>query len=304
MAPIPSVDGPQTHDLGFTVSHQKVSLDIDLHSRSLRGRTEIIISPHSKDVEVLFLDCRQCEVTSISINNKSSKDLKVVNGDPYKRMNLPYRPGIHQYHMLMDRLEPYMKELRRGELAIKLPSKVRVEELDPNSEETQSLLLSKSLGGPTKASDATAAELAQGPRMGADQTLRFTPLTVSIEYLIPRVRDGMQFVGLEEGDLRYPHAYTLNSASGGNMCCLFPCLDGLTARCTWEINITTARTLGDIFPRKQTLNGKSRDWSNGTSAQHLFSADDELGAVSDEDKAVELSVLCSGDLIDEVREYI
>ena len=301
MVPILESPAPELIESGFSVSHQKLDLDLDLLSRRLKGRTEITLNPLAANSKLIRLNLRQCKIEYLQVNGKPSSLMEYE--DCYKRAQLPYRAGVHQYHMVLDRLQLLHKDKPQPELTVGLPKNFKIEELDPYSEETQSLLLAKSLGSNKRGSDTTAAELAQGPAISIDSTAKFAPINLYIEFSIDRIRDGMQFVGLEEGDLRYPHAYSLNSPGAEGSRCLFPCADHVNTRCTWEISIKTARTIGDIFKnasRDSKINGVSRTINRHGGQKG--SIEDVGASFSAEDKAMELVVLSSGEVTDEVKE--
>ena len=300
-APNSSVPG-----LGFSVSHQKVELDIDLLSRSLQGRTELTIYPHSKDLRAIRLNCRQCNIKRLTINRKPASSAPYQ--DPYAHTTLSWDAGVHQYHMLRRKLERQLKSPSEEELVVNLPKNIKIDDIDPYSIEAVNTLGTKSLvGTKRKSSDSITADLSQGPRAGAEQTARFTPITVQIEYTIHNIRDGMHFVGWEEGDLRYPHAYTMNSISSGVACCLFPCVDNLTSRSTWEISIRCSRSIGDAIDQHQKAhkslqgNGIIRESHDGGRHLSALHAGSNQYGFSDEDKAQELIVICTGDMTDDVR---
>lgn len=306
MAPIVESPNSQVTELGFSISHQKIELDIDLPNRSLKGRTEITVNPHSRDLKFLRLNFRQAEVTRLVVNGKPPSGSTWL--DPYKRATLPWKAGVHQYHMLQQKVEDQLKEPPEEELVITLSKNLRIDELDPFSEEAQNLLLSKTLSSSKRGSlDGlnSAVDLIQGSRAAAEQTARFTPFTVTIEYVIDHIRDGMQFVGWEEGDLRYPHAFSSNSLSPGTACCLFPCTDTLNARCTWEISIKCQKTIGDALRESGTelQANPTNSPSNGVNSNHrVLNVGEKFNSFSDEDKALDLAVVCTGDMTDEVRE--
>lgn len=304
MVGLVELPSPQAPGLGFSISHQKVELDIDILSRSLRGRVEITVNPHFRDLKTIRLNCRQCELTRLSVNGKPSSSAPYQ--DPYSRASLPWNAGVHQYHMLRQKVEGQLKTPPENELVVNLPKSIRIDELDPLSVEAQNILITKSMGGLKRESgDSLASDLAQAPRAVADQTLRFIPITLVVEYVIKNIRDGIQFVGLEDGDLRYPHAYTKNSLAPDAACCLFPCLDDLSSRCTWEISIKCAKTIGDALekphkpPIQLHMNG-SNGVSSGTKSNHASAVTDGRTNFSDEDKALDLAVICTGDITDEV----
>ena len=302
MAPIPIPEPaiPQVQELGFSILHQKVTLDLDLSSRSLRGRTEITINPHSRDLRSVRLNCRQCKLNRVTVNGRPCASAPY--DDPYDLVNLPWKAGVHQYHMLQQRVEKQFKRPVEEELVINFSKSLRIEELDPFSEEAQNLLLSKGAGVGKGDTSAGSIDLAQNPKTAIEPAARFTPIQIYIEYTIEYIRDGMQFVGWEDGDLRYCHAYTTNSLAPGAACCLFPCTDNINARCTWEISIRCHKTIRDTFSDRplQTLsNGMSV--TNGADG-HLSTGQsmDRVNNFRDEDKALDLVVICTGEMTDEV----
>ena len=309
MAPIVENPTPQPVDLGFSISHQKVDLDIDLRSRSLIGRIVVNIHPHSKDLRVIRLNSRQAVFKRLTLNGKPCSTISYK--DPYKNAKLQWNAaGVHQYDMLQRKLEGQLKDPPEEEFEVTIPKAVKIEDLDPFSDEAQNILLSKTLGNSKRDSgDGSVTELVQTSRTATEQTARFTPIELIIHYEVANVRDGMHFVGWEEGDLRYPHAYTTNSLSPGTACCLFPCVDNLNSKCTWEISIKCQKTLGDALQQLPCSNLESQmngfdgvsNSVNGTSGHRK--ADVQSNNFSDEDKALDLAVVCTGDVTDEVRFF-
>ena len=303
--------GPPSTGLGFSVSHQKVELDIDILKRSLRGKTEITINPHFKDLKAIRLNCRQCVFTRLNINGKGPTS---KNDDPYKRSKLNSRAGVHQHHLLRQKLEPQFRQPPEEELVMNLPKSVRIEELDPFSEEAQNLLHSRA-DGTTKSDlgDINTVDVAQSSKPAVEQTARFTPFTIYAEWTIENIRDGMHFVGWEDADPRYPHAYSSNSLFPGTACCLFPCVDDVSSRCTWEISIKCHRTLGDALQGKRDDQEddeanisskhdtclKSNSMSGMAQDKMMTDGHDDF-ALDAASNALDLSVVCSGDMTDEV----
>ena len=307
MAPIVETANPPSADLGFSVSHQRVELDIDLRSRKLIGYTKITINPHSKDLRVVRLNCRQAAITRLTVNGKPCSFFAYK--DPYKNAKLQWNAaGVHQYDMLQRKLEGQFKDPPEEELEVTIPKNIKIDELDPFSEEAQAILLSKPLGNSKRDSgDGSAVDHVQNSRTAIEQTARFTPIDLIIQYKVEKVRDGMHFIGWEEGDLRFPHAYTTNGLSPGAACCLFPCVDNLNSKSTWEISIKCQRTVGDALQHDQNsitetqLNGSYgvSNGMNGTNEPQKVDA--HSYNFSDEDQALDLVVVCTGDVTDEVR---
>ncbi|KAL8852869.1 MAG: hypothetical protein Q9221_002245 [Calogaya cf. arnoldii] len=298
------MDPPSAQPLlpGFSVAHQKVELDIDLLARRLKGKTEITISPHSKDLKSVRLNCRQCDIKRITVNSKSCSNF--VYEEPYNKAKLPWKAGVHQHHMLRNKIDAHFKSPPDGELVINLPKSVKIEELDPFAIAALTPLAARTSVGLNSKDDPMGEALSA--RTAVEQDLRYKSFAVEIDFAISHIQDGMQFVGWEEEDLRYPHAYTKSFAAPGGVCCLFPCLDDLAARCTWDISIKCSKTLGDAFspPRSKTPNG-TRDGVNGVHKDIATAALDPFQSnMSAEDQALEIFVICTGDLTDEVDDHI
>ena len=283
--------------LGFSISHQKVELDIDILSRSLKGRTELTINPHSKELRAVRLNCRQCELKRLYVNGKPTSSAPY--NDPYTRTTLAWNAGVHQHHMLRRKLEGHFKNPPEQELMVNLPKNIRIDEVDPFSVEAEPANENKPLGSAKRSfSDLTAPDLMPGARIGFEQPARFTPIVMVIEFVIKNIRDGMHFVGWEDEDLRYPHAYSKKSNVPGSTCCLFPCLEDRTSRSTWEISIKCAKTIGDAL--NHVRSSKPSQPNNVSSVEGGLLVGRKQDSFREEDKALELVVICTGDLTDEV----
>ena len=102
-------------------------------------------------------------------------------------------------------------------------------------------------------------------------------------------------MGCDPEDQRFPHVYTTLSPISGSACAIFPCIDDVHERCTWDLEITVPRTLGDIRrAARGERQGERQGEANGGPISDLGL--DELDEFSD----LDLVVVCSGDLQDEV----
>ncbi|KAI4202471.1 MAG: hypothetical protein LQ350_002554 [Teloschistes chrysophthalmus] len=282
----------------FSLAHQKVELDIDLRARRLKGRTEITINPQSKELKTVRLNCRQCIITRITANGKTCSSFTYE--ELYKKAALRWEAGVHQHHMLRRKIEAQLKSPPEEELVINLPKSVRIDDLDPFSLASaapvgtrSSVGIHDNLGEPSSA------------RTAVEQERRFTPVVVVIEYSIPYIRDGMHFIGWEEDELRYPHAYTKSFAAPGGSCCLFPCVDDLAARCTWELSIKCLKTVGDAISHPSNVVNGTGGTVNGVHNDTTKPPIDHLQSnMNADDKALELAVICTGDMTDEVDDHM
>lgn len=269
--------GPGWPGLGFTVAHQKVELEIDFATKSVKGKTDITIHPHYKDLKIIRLNFRQGEVKRLTVNGKVPA---IKYTDPYESLQL-YGPHYHQ--RLSSKIDNLLKTPPDPDLLVMLPKNVRIDELDPFSVEAQDQMALRAPG---------VAEESENP-LGktADTALpKFTTLTVSIEFTMANIRDGFQFVGVEKGDKRYPHAYTTNSLGHGIGCPLFPYVDNPMSRSTWEISIKAPCFLGGVFDRKGRESADSRSKSAAANNRQI-SLDEE---------SMDITVVCSGDMTDEI----
>ena len=263
----------------FSVAHQKLNLNIDPLARKIEGHTEIAINPHSADLKHVRLHCRQARITQVKFSPRGVVSTPHTYVDPYARLKLPYQTNAHQYHLLQDLLEKQSNNPPTPELDVNVPKTVKIAELG------STIVLDTSRKG-----DGASGDLVQAGKNAADQTPRFSPITMYIDFVVDYIRDGLHFVGWDSDDLRYPHTYTQNAALG-SMSSLFPCFDSVSARCTWEISIRSPRTIGDAL----------RPHANDESSIHRRQALQKLQALGEEDQGLDLLVACSGDLTDEVR---
>ena len=249
VAPEPAT--AQVAGTGFSISNQVVLLDISLASRRLlKGKTLITILPESEDLKIIQLHCKQCIISRVTVNNKSPSHWSYHT--PWKGTKLHGEVGVHQFAVLEEKLN------EAEDIVVHLPRGVKVEPFDPTSMEAQNSILFKSVDMTRKEGNGgSAADLSQSVKASPDQAIRFNPLFVFIEWTIDDIKDGLNFVGWEEGDLRYPHAYTTGKAQF-----LFPCVDTLNMRCSWDIRIRYAATLGDLKLSVTEEKSEESDWKN------------------------------------------
>lgn len=283
---------PPASDPSFSVYSAKVELDIDFLARSVHGVAEINVQPQSKDLPYIRLHCRQARIKKVTVEGREAR---WDHNDPHSHIYLSEKSTVHHHKVLRQKVEEDVGELAEENLWIFVPPRVKIKELDASSLDALSMLGDLTAGGSV-----------------------FAPLKVVIHYDVKHFREGLHFAGLEEGDTRYPHVYTQNSQFTGSASCLFPCVDDASARYPWEISIRCPRTVGDVF-RKATLpltngindhsapngaltNGLSNGIHDDGDVQMLDADIDGFG-LSEEDKALEMSVVCSGDMTDDVGSH-
>ena len=277
----------QAAGVGFSVTKQEVLLDISLASRQLlEGQTQITIVPENEDLKAIQLNCRQCKISKVLINDKQTTTWTYYN--PYEDTKLHGKVGVNQYHLLEQKLSD------AEDLVIHFPKSVKPEPIDPASIEAETIILSNSVNITKKDGvEDSAIDLSQPTKTSINQFFRFKPLTIKIYWAIDEFREGLNFVGWEEGDLHYPHAYTTGKSQS-----LFPCVDTLGARCTWDIKLRYASTLGNL--RRGMLNQKpeENDWETqdlcavALGEERIYS----LSGRGNDDHAPESSAVSYGEL--------
>jgi transcription initiation factor TFIID subunit 2 len=322
----PSVPGPVASEpvLGFIVSHQKVELNVDFPSQTISGHTEITILPQHRDLKILRFNARQCEIPhdGVQVNGRTAT---TSYEDMYKKLDIPkwVRWTAEQHEMQKDKIRPLLQTKSvLGELVITLPKNVRIEEVNPFSENVPSTMRDRAFAAAASGRSSSVAGATFGsistptlttPKISEEQPLRFSPLTVRIPFKIKHFRDGLHFVGMEVGDSRYPHFYTRHSTYPGTACCIFPCIDDPNMRCTWEVTVRCGRTLGDALRKStpvakphavhQGKKGHGNNKENGPNGILSITSTSENGLeVNDEDSLLEMIVVCSGELLDEIPD--
>lgn len=199
-------------DYGFIVVHQKVELEIDFSTKSLRGKTHIEILPQTKELQTIHIHARQCSIPQREV---------LVNGrvasfsyeDPHKKLEVPeyYSWDAESHKMQSERVKFMTSDNKlEGTIEIELPDSVKIEEIDPFSEKAATPITQRGGGVAAARNLSVALEGGSAPlpvyavKTAAEQASRFKPLTVTIPFVTTQIRDGLQFVGVEEGDVRFP----------------------------------------------------------------------------------------------------
>lgn len=315
-------DGPDTlaevAAAEYSVLRQRVDLDVDFATRSLKGSTEVTVQPHVKNLREIRLHCRQCRPTAIQAGGITAK---YEYDDPYRKLRMPVDSTVHQHEMLKKRIVQSLKPAPLPELIIALPAKLKIQELrmDPTSQ------LPQYNGIPSlqqQESDAMAnGDMPTLAAINLQQAPQFAPIKLFIEFEVDTFRDGLHWVGCDPNDKRYPYVYTKAEPLPGNTSCIFPCLDDANSRCSWEISIRCPRTLGDAFreeeavqtqteqPGEVQIGGAAMDGIDRVkdTAQTAKAADQKSPSISeylielsDDDAALDLAVICVGEQTDDV----
>ncbi|OAL44282.1 hypothetical protein IQ07DRAFT_522503 [Pyrenochaeta sp. DS3sAY3a] len=272
MAPLETaaaVDDSATGDT-FTLIKQQIELDFSFAPRQVKGRTTLDIQPDQAKLREVVLNCRQLKPTSIKVEGERAA---FSYSNLHERLTLNPALGMEQYHFAKERIARHVVD-KDDELVIYMPEKVKVRTVKP--------------------AEGGMADDAQG----------YATLKLEIEYELDDFRDALHFVGVEDGDARFPHAYTRNSPFAGTASCLFPCIDDGETRALFEVSIRYPRTLGDALSKPPLQGTNATTTANGVEKADsvMLDADDDGRDLSEEEKAMEMSVICSGTLTDDISD--
>ncbi|KAI0976794.1 hypothetical protein F4678DRAFT_124479 [Xylaria arbuscula] len=278
----------------YVVFKQHVELEIDFRDKRVRGRSHILVVPIEPDVSDVYIDARQCDidVKNITVSNCPAR---AFYEDPCDKLATPdaYQWSAPQWPVRKRRMERLLHHRRKevpvmahdlaccqpldGSLRVTLPSAEDVKKKNCNaSKADQQELLIHGDGN------------VQGYR-------------ISIPFELKNVYNGLHFVGVDEGDMRYPHVYTRHSVEPGTACSIFPCIDDPGCRNPWKISITCPRTLGDAFCQPLVASDTAPSGSRKRKLGEHEPAKRDYG-LTEEDKLLEMTVVCSGFLTGEVTD--
>jgi transcription initiation factor TFIID subunit 2 len=253
----------------FQLLKQQLELDISFCPRQVKGKTTLDILPEKAQLREIVINARQLKPTRIKIEGQTAS---FSYSNLHQRMTLYPGTDLGQYHFAKDRIQRHVNE-GEDELVVYLPDRVKIREVKPEE-----------AGQPVDA-----------------QGTFYAPLKVEIEYILDDFRDGLHFAGVEDGDSRLPHAYTRNSPFPGTASCLFPCIDDGETRCPFDVSIRYPRTMGDALSKHAAAPDAAQALANrGEKADSVMSDVDDDAGFSEEEKAMEMQVICSGILTDDV----
>lgn len=251
----------------FRLISQQLELDISFCPPQVKGKTILDIQPERPQLREIILNARQLKPLRIEIEGKAAS---FSYSNLHQRLTLYPGTGLEQYHATKDRIRRHSQEAE-DELVVFVPDNVRIREVKPE--------------------EVGQAADAQGSF--------YAPLKLEIEYVLDDFRDALHFVGVEDGDSRFPHAYTRNSPFPGTASCLFPCIDDGETRYPFDVSIRYPRTMGDALSKTPApaTNGQARE---DKADSVMADVDDDQVDLSEEERATEMQVICSGVLTDDV----
>ena len=292
----------------YFLIRQEVELEINFLEKSVKGRTDIIVlALDSSTLNEIAIDARQCEIDTEDITIQRIRNGQAIAppiktaatyNDPHTLLSDPKLYHWNAGHASIRRLRVRpLAQSRESDLPAddrtfagctpvdgSLRVKVRNEE---RSASGHRIIVRKQSGAGGDSFSGTKSE---------DEIC----YRISIPFETKNIRDGLQFVGVDPGDTRYTHAYTVHTNEPGTACCLFPCLDDLGSIGDWKISIKTPRTLGDALHQSLVTQRQYPEGNHNSNGGALVEDDAPRHDLSEEDKLLEMTVVCSGLLTDEI----
>jgi transcription initiation factor TFIID subunit 2 len=289
----------------YFVIKQEVNLEVSFLDRCIHGSTDIFIAIFSDKVEKVALDAAQCEIDT---NNVTVTEMREIQGelteglkrsvnaeyqDPYQQLSHPKGWNWTAEHHDLRRIRARsLFHSRRSDV----PAENR--EFEGCTPAYGSLIVSLRGKGeqdrPRLIIRKSASNLDSLAISGHKQ------YKITVPFKTKEPRDGLHFVGVDALDNRFTHMYTRHSVHPGTASCIFPCIDDHGSRCDWRISVKFPKTLGDALqkPLKSQANGTGHG-SHGKSQADL---NDRGLDLAEEDKVREMTVICSGFLVEEATD--
>ncbi|CAI6090372.1 unnamed protein product [Clonostachys chloroleuca] len=286
----------------YFIIKQDVSLEVNFLERRIDGTTDIFIAVLSDKVEEVALDAAHCDINTdgIIITDLREAHGEIVEGHKRKATATykdPYQLLSHPKNWNWTAEHHDLRRMRARQVFHSRKSDVPADNREVKGCTPAYGSLRISLKG--KGDQDRPRLIIRKSTMGLDGSSpslhRQYKITIPFTNTAPR--DGLQFVGVDPLDNRFTHMYTRHTIHPGTASCIFPCMDDHGARCDWKVSFKFPRTLGDALqkPLASNLNGIGH-----ASVTKMDIDDGDRGLdLSEEDKLREMTVICSGFLVEE-----
>jgi transcription initiation factor TFIID subunit 2 len=280
----------------YVVVKQHIEIELNFRERSIHGTSTLDIYP-LVPLEVIYIDARQCEVDTGNILVDGRRTVASYT-DPLDKLDVPseWTIGAPQHHVVKKRIQELTPDRRP---AAEFPNGFR----DAGAQFRLGCApLDRSIKvsiRPEDLSKKVDRDATNGLAGDAEEECR----RITIPFRSKTIRDGLQFVGVEEGDVRYPHVYTRHSNEPGTASCIFPCIDDPGMKSLYEVSVKFPRTLGDALEQplatQQVSNGSGTIAGNRKRKHGEQEPQQSRSLLSEEDKLREITMICSGELTGE-----
>ncbi|KAF4124908.1 transcription initiation factor TFIID subunit 2 [Geosmithia morbida] len=291
---LPPVEDPPVQE--YFVIKQEVTLDINFRDRRIDGTTDIFIGMLNERLDEVSLDAANCKVDTERITVTEVRDVhgdthegqkrKAVANyrDPYKSLEHPdnwnWTAEHHDLRRMRARNLFHSRKVdvpAEGREAVGCTpaySSLKVNLRGKGDQDRPRLIIRKSTNNFESSANSGRKQY-----------------KISIPFSRKNPRDGVQFVGVDPLDHRYAHVYSRHSIQPGTASCIFPCLDDHGSRCEWKISFRYPRTLADALEKPASHKTAGKDGSSDK---------DRSIEMVEEDRLREMTVICSGFLVEEM----
>lgn len=295
---LPPIQDQPIHE--YFIVKQEVNLEVDFCDRRIHGTTDIYIVTFNERVEEIAIDAAHCDIDTdnVTVTEMREAQGEAIEGqtrkgqavylDPYKKLAHPkgwnWTADHHDLRRIRarsifhNRRTDAPAENRELEGCTPVYGSLKVLLRGKGEQDRPRLIIRKSISA-----------LDAADRMHKQYRIR-------VPFSNKNPRDGLHFVGVDPLDNRFTHMYTRHSIQPGTASCIFPCIDDHGARCDWRISIRYPRTLGDAL--QQALVTQKDAAPNGSDKMQVDGHDKAL-KLAEEDKLREMTVVCSGFLMEE-----
>ncbi|KAJ3208026.1 hypothetical protein HDU67_007078 [Dinochytrium kinnereticum] len=204
----------------FTVTHQKVLLQVDFKSKTIHGVAELLLNTTSSFPSEIRLNANQIAIREVTVNEEN---VSYSCNDPW---NLDFEENKNDPQNHPEFRKKYLSALDSsdaGELAIDVAKIL--------------------------ATAAGSAVIETANSSAIDSML------VRISYTVQNPKTGIHFDYCDSNTsfAGFPQFYTDNQARSARF--WMPCVDKQQERCTWEIEIIVPRAVKDILPDGSLIAG-------------------------------------------------
>ncbi|KAK5992489.1 Transcription initiation factor TFIID subunit 2 [Cladobotryum mycophilum] len=273
--------------LEYFVIKQEVNLEVNFRDRRLDGTTDIFIVTFTDKIDEILLDAAHCEIDT---NNVTVTEMREVQGEAVEGQK---RKASAEYN------DPYLK------LSQPKGWNLRADHHDLRRIRARSVFHSRKTDVPAENREFEGCTPVYGSlkkvylQSGAPEKSH-KQYKITIPFTNTNPRDGLHFIGVDALDNRFTHMYTRHSIQPGTASCIFPCIDDHGARCDWRISIKYPRTLGDALQQALATQKDGHSHGSGDKMQiDSYDRQDRHTRLAEEDKLREMSVVCSGFLMEE-----
>lgn len=289
----------------FKVIHQKVNIDINISKKKIEGYTEIKIIPTNKCLKVVKINCHDIKIKEVFVNQHSTNSY-IYNNNVFSRHKDFFEEkidskkfrifdmfknnfSVNQHHVF--RNLDYMYNEVKNET-----NDGQLEEIDIGFENLVIALSDAPVRDITSESETNINEKDEIIKNKENQNDKFLPIDIRIDFVTVNPRSGVNFINNIDSDKRFCHVYTLNTEYNTSTSSWVPCIDDITEKCTWTIELSVPKTIKDI-EETNSISTEDHQYENKNNILlDSYIIFDESELVKDDDIENPELVVCCGEM--------